>query len=32
MNVLPAYYTRLERMDEEEKHDWAERSGTRPTL
>jgi hypothetical protein len=31
LNEFPDYYTRLERMEEEAKHDWAERSGNRPT-
>ena len=26
---FPGYYTRLERMEEEAKHEWAERSGTK---
>ena len=30
LNEFPDYYTRLERMEEEAKHDWAERSGNRP--
>jgi hypothetical protein len=31
LNEFPDYYTRLERMEEEAKHEWAERSGSRPT-
>ena len=31
LNEFPDYYTRLERMEEEAKHEWAERSGNRPT-
>ena len=31
LNEFPDYYTRLERMEEAAKHDWAERSGNRPT-
>ena len=31
LNEFPDYYTRLERMEEEAKHQWAERSGNRPT-
>jgi Protein of unknown function (DUF5661) len=31
LNEFPDYYTRLERMEEEAKHDWAERSRNRPT-
>jgi hypothetical protein len=28
LNEFPDYYTRLERMEEEAKRDWAERTGT----
>ena len=31
LNEFPDYYTRLERMEEEAKNDWAERSRNRPT-
>ena len=31
LNEFPDYYTRLERMEEQAKHDWAERSGNRLT-
>jgi hypothetical protein len=31
LNEFPDYYTRLERMEEEAKRDWAERSRNRPT-
>jgi hypothetical protein len=31
LNEFPDYYTRLERMEDEAKHEWAERSGNRPT-
>jgi uncharacterized protein DUF5661 len=31
LNEFPDYYTRLERMEEEAKHEWAERSVNRPT-
>ena len=31
LNEFPDYYTRLERMEEEAKHEWAERSDNRPT-
>jgi hypothetical protein len=31
LNEFPDYYTRLGRMEEEAKHEWAERSGNRPT-
>jgi hypothetical protein len=31
LNEFPDYYTRLERMEEEAKHERAERSGNRPT-
>jgi hypothetical protein len=31
LNEFPDYYTRLERMEEEAKHEWAQRSGNRPT-
>jgi hypothetical protein len=27
LNEFPDYYTRLEQMEEEAKHDWAERTG-----
>ena len=31
LHEFPDHYTRLERMEEEAKHDWAEQSGSRPT-
>jgi hypothetical protein len=31
LNEFPDYYTRLERMEEAAKHDWAKRSTDRPT-
>ena len=31
LNEFPDYYTRLERMEEEAKHDWADRTGNGPT-
>jgi hypothetical protein len=31
LNEFPDYYTRLEQMEEEAKHDWSERTGNRPT-
>jgi hypothetical protein len=31
LNEFPDYYTRLEQMEEQAKHDWAERSGNRPS-
>jgi hypothetical protein len=31
LHEFPDYYTRLERMEEEAKHDWAERTGNKPT-
>jgi hypothetical protein len=31
LNEFPDYYTRLERMEEEAKREWAERTGNRPT-
>ena len=31
LNEFPDYYTRLERMEEEAKRDWAERTGNRPS-
>ena len=30
LNEFPDYYTRLERMEEEAKRDWAGRAGTKP--
>ncbi len=32
LNEFPDYYTRLERMEEEAKRDWAARTGNRRTL
>jgi hypothetical protein len=31
LHEFPDYYTRLERMEDEAKHDWTQRSGNRPT-
>ena len=31
LNEFPDYYTRLERMEEEAKHDWADRTGNGPS-
>lgn len=31
LNEFPDYYTRLERMEEEAKHEWAERSDNTPS-
>jgi len=31
LHEFPDYYTRLERMEEEAKHDWADRSTNTPT-
>jgi hypothetical protein len=30
LNEFPDYYTRLEQMEEQAKHDWAERTGKTP--